>query len=51
MQNCLFQQDLQILSEIVSDKMYIFHFYLKKNTIKVLKFHSSNKISDIQKKR
>ena len=30
MQNCLFQQDLKILSDIVSDEMYIFHFNLKK---------------------
>ena len=30
MENCSFQKDLQILSDIVSDKMYIFHFNLEK---------------------
>ena len=30
LQNCSFQLDLQILSDIASDKKYIFHFNLKK---------------------
>ena len=46
-QNCLFRKDLQIFSDIVSDKTYIFHFNLKENTIKIQKFHCLNKKREI----
>ena len=47
-QNCSLQKDLQIFSDIVSDKTYIFNFNLK-NTFKVQKFNFSNKMCDIRK--
>ena len=49
LQNCSFQYDLLILSDIVSDKTYI-SFLISKNTIKILKFHYFHKICDIRKK-
>ena len=49
-QSCSFQKDLQILSDIVSEKTYIF-VSIPKNTIKIQKFHFLDKIYEIHKKR
>ena len=49
-QSCSFQKDLQILSDAVSRKTYIFRFN-PKNTFKIQKFHFLDKICEIQKKR
>ena len=48
MQNCSLQRGIQILSDTVSDKMYIFDIFLK-NTIKIPKFHFLNQICEIRK--
>ena len=49
LQNFSFQKDLQILSGILSNKMYIF-LLISKNMFKNQTFHYLNKISDIRKK-
>ena len=46
MLNYLLQLDMRISSDTVSDEMYIFRYNLKKNTIKMPKLHSLNKICD-----
>ena len=47
-QSCLFQKDLPIWSDTVSDETYIFRFN-SKNTIKIPFFRQN--ICEIQKKR
>ena len=48
--SCSFQKDLQILSNTVSEKTYIF-VSIPKNTIKIQEFHFLDKIYEIHKKR